>query len=469
MRRALLLYVHTFATLGFVLLLLVGLDGVKSVAENGQNGVLSAGDGCFCLHGQIDDCSCNVDTVDYYNNLKVYPRLRSLLYKNYFRFFKVNLKRPCPFWADDSRCSIRDCSVKPCNEEQLPEGLKIHPASNFNKYSKEAQESEDCEQERELSHLNTTISDENQEHFAKWTAHDDAQDNFCEMDDEKSADMQYVDLLLNPERFTGYKGDSAQRIWRTIYEENCFKPQPGYGPYLDSRSIGGMCLEKRVFYRAISGLHTSINVHLCANYLLGDKIGFDGLGVPKWGRNYEEFKKRFFPEYTFGEGPGRLKNLYFLYLLELTAIAKAAPYLENEKFYTGNDVEDAEVREAMKEILEIAKSFPDHFNESNMFTGDKKQAKRLKEEFRLHFLNISRIMDCVGCDKCRLWGKLQVTGLGTALKILFSEQIGPKFSLNEMKRSKFQLNRQEIVALFNAFGRISNSIFELENFRRELR
>lgn len=32
----------------------------------------------------------------------------------------------------------------------------------------------------------------------------------------------------------------------------------------------------------------------------------------------------------------------------------------------------------------------------------------LQEEFRLHFKNISRIMDCVGCSKCRLWGKLQV-------------------------------------------------------------
>ena len=29
-------------------------------------------------------------------------------------------------------------------------------------------------------------------------------------------------------------------------------------------------------------------------------------------------------------------------------------------------------------------------------------------------------MDCVGCEKCRLWGKLQVLGLATSLKILFS-------------------------------------------------
>lgn len=49
----------------------------------------------------------------------------------------------------------------------------------------------------------------------------------------------------------------------------------------------------------------------------------------------------------------------------------------------------------------------------------------LKEEFKSHFRNISRIMDCVGCDKCRLWGKLQVTGLGTALKLLFSYEDDP--------------------------------------------
>jgi len=28
-------------------------------------------------------------------------------------------------------------------------------------------------------------------------------------------------------------------------------------------------------------------------------------------------------------------------------------------------------------------------------------------------------MDCVGCDKCRLWGKVQTTGVATALKVLF--------------------------------------------------
>lgn len=33
--------------------------------------------------------------------------------------------------------------------------------------------------------------------------------------------MTYVDLQLNPERYTGYTGPSARRIWDAIYLENC--------------------------------------------------------------------------------------------------------------------------------------------------------------------------------------------------------------------------------------------------------
>ena len=37
--------------------------------------------------------------------------------------------------------------------------------------------------------------------------------------------------------------------------------------FLDFVCAAGMCLEKRAFYRMISGLHTSINIHLCDQYL----------------------------------------------------------------------------------------------------------------------------------------------------------------------------------------------------------
>lgn len=86
-----------------------------------------------------------------------------------------------------------------------------------------------------------------------------------------------------------------------------------------------------------------------------------------------------------------------------------------------------------------------------MFAGGF-ESLQLKAVFREKFRNISKIMDCVGCDKCRLWGKLQVQGLGTALKILFSGKFEVKVQQTDPD-PHFRLRRSEIVSLFNAFGR----------------
>uniref|UniRef100_A0ACB8GCJ9 ERO1-like protein beta n=1 Tax=Sphaerodactylus townsendi TaxID=933632 RepID=A0ACB8GCJ9_9SAUR len=323
------------------------------------------------LTGVLDDCLCDIESIDDFNNLKIFPEIQKLLARDYFRYYKVNLKRPCPFWADDGHCSIRDCHVEPCPESKVPVGIK---AESTNKDS------------------------------------------------------------------IRHKGESFY-TW-----------------------LEGLCLEKRVFYKLISGLHASINVHLCANYLLEETWG-----KPRWGANVKEFTSRFDPSETKGEGPRRLKNLYFLYLIELRALSKVASYFERSivDLYTGNAQEDAETKVLLLEIFTHTKSFPMHFDEKSMFAGDKKGATSLKEEFRLHFKNISRIMDCVGCDKCRLWGKLQTQGLGTALKILFSEKEIKNLPENSPSKG-FQLTRQEIVALLNAFGRLSTSIRELQNFKNLL-
>ncbi|KAI4343088.1 hypothetical protein MLD38_027631 [Melastoma candidum] len=61
-------------------------------------------------------------------------------------------------------------------------------------------------------------------------------------------------------------------------------------------------------------------------------------------------------------------------------------------------------------------------------------------------------MDCVGCEKCRLWGKLQVLGLATALKILFSVN-----GLEQSNRN-LQLQRNEVISLMNLLNRLSESV-----------
>ncbi|CAH1791045.1 unnamed protein product [Owenia fusiformis] len=429
------------------------------------------GDQCFCkLQGEVDDCSCSVESVDSFNNNKIYPRLQSLLRTDYFKYHKANVKRQCPFWVDDSRCASRDCVLKPCSDDEIPEGLKGRPNHSENhdknhkqnhKYSKEANEQNECEEEHELGNLDTTISDESKEAFAEWKRYDDQEELFCEIDDEDSADAEYVDLSLNPEGYTGYKGKSASRIWKTIYSENCFKQESK-----DYSQFGKQeqCLEKRVFFRMLSGLHTSVMVAVCSRY------AFEGqFGQVTWGPNVELFDKLFAPENTWGQGPQHLRNLYFTYLIELRALAKAAPYLEQENFYTGNEEGDLETKNAVKDLLKVVKSFPEHFDESKMFRGDPKEAAELKTAYKTKFRNITKIMDCVGCDKCKLWGKLQITGMGTALKILFSgDTVGPESIVTAESKNHFQLTRPEITALLHSIGRLSSGIKEIDNFRRLL-
>ncbi|CAG5127373.1 unnamed protein product [Candidula unifasciata] len=423
-------------------------------------------DRCFCkLKGEVNDCSCKVETLDLFNNNKVFPRLKSLLARNYFRFFRVNLNKGCPFWPQDNRCSVRDCHVELCSEEEVPIKRKLEVESGHEeqkqKYFKVANEifEESCALETELSALDKSISAERENDFQTWRRHDGELPLFCEIDDEQSSDAEYVDLSRNPERYTGYRGSSPHRIWKSIYEENCFKPEVSlqnlskhYGK--DTDSGDALCLEKRVFFHLISGLHTSINVHLSDNYHFSAKAG---IGASSWDHNLNEFLTRFDPELTNGQGPERLKNLYFAYLIELRALDKAVPYLSQEDFYTGDQSEDGDLKDGILDLLSVIRSFPDHYNEKELFKGNTMEKKQLKAEFVQHFHNISRIMDCVECDKCRLWGKLQILGMGTALKILFSEDIST---------SEFQLTRTEIVALFNAFGRLSSSIYAIETFRK---
>lgn len=468
-----------------VVFLLFALAIVQAVGHDTQLYGKEACDSAACfdeLHGALGDCSCSVDTIDYFNNVKIFPRIQSLVTKDYFRFYKVNLKKECPFWVDDSRCAMKYCHIKTCTKESVPGYQNGYGDNDVEtpaaKYSKDASTICDSEDHNpDLGYLNMTISPASQYEIAKWKVYDDAVENFCECDD-RDADADYVDLSLNPERYTGYKGPSAHRIWRSIYQENCFRPKLNpyeSFPYVLSSDLGNMCLEKRVFYRAVSGVHTSINIHLSSKYLLSEKtVGFAAPPEGEWGPNLEEFQRRFDPSQTHGESSNWLKNLYFVYLLEMRALAKAGPYLENEEYFTGSPTEDEETRTAIRNMLGVIYSFPDHFNESSMFTGGS-QAASLKNEFRDHFRNISRIMDCVGCDKCKLWGKLQTQGLGTALKILFSsrwnspERDPPLEKLPVRHSSHERLQRTEIVALFNAFARLSNSIRELENFRIMLR
>ena len=111
----------------------------------------------------------------------------------------------------------------------------------------------------------------------------------CSRDDTEES--MYYDLIRNPERYTGYDGST---IWKAIYDENCFaRRQENFFTNPDRR-----CYEERMFYKILSGLHTSITTHLTA---IDHKFG------NHFGPNPQEYSKRFYGKFLH-----RFLYIYFL-------------------------------------------------------------------------------------------------------------------------------------------------------------
>lgn len=45
---------------------------------------------CVQVTGSLDDCACDVETIDSFNNKQLFPKLQKLLTSDYFRFYKVS-------------------------------------------------------------------------------------------------------------------------------------------------------------------------------------------------------------------------------------------------------------------------------------------------------------------------------------------------------------------------------------------
>ncbi|KAH7433897.1 hypothetical protein KP509_07G091500 [Ceratopteris richardii] len=317
-------------------------------------------------------------------------------------------------------CRLRDCSVCECPEGEFPENFKgiISPSGGrLSSYDPV------CQEGKPQALVDRTLDPKA---FRGWAAN---RDNPWTHDDEREeGDVTYVNLLLNPERFTGYAGPSAARIWAAIYRDNVLAPHDKLAPP-----------ESRVLYKLISGLHSSISVHIAAESLLDESAN-------KWGPNVTLLHERVL------EYEDRVSNLYFTFLFVLRAVTKAADYLIEAEYNTGNPSDDEQTAVLVQHLVrneQLQAACPKPFDEAKLWQG--KDGAQLLLQLQKQFRNISAIMDCVGCEKCRLWGKLQILGLGTALEILFSED-SPNPPV---------LQRNEVIALVNLLNRLSESLIYL--------
>jgi hypothetical protein len=311
-----------------------------------------------------------------------------------------------------------------------------------------------------------------------------------ELADESTACSVFVNLLENPERHTGYAGEAATRVWDAVMRDNCFRTDGAGKKWPDDSSR-----ERRVFYRLISGLRSSISTHIAREYYFGPgysgpppltntgDIAADELG--EWGVNLPLFVDR------VGKHPDRLENMYFSFLFVLRASSKLERLIHEGRLIidSGNATSDASVRDLLLQLsassrlehvnagdtmhlnsLLVTKAAQcrDGFNEQGLFdcsdgsTSEQEQETRLLGELQAKFLNISRIMNCVTCEKCKLWGKLQIMGLGTAVKLLLPSATSGT--------SDIVINRQELVALINLLNQLGKSVgFAADALPAELR
>lgn len=390
--------------------------------------------------GPIETTLCDFETVESYND-ELYNNLHELVETPFFKYWRVDLYRECPFWQENGYCMNRECGITTVDESEIPERWRA----------------------AELSRVEVPQEDLREE--VPGSYYRDA--DFCFIDDMSEGD--YIDLTANPERFTGYAGPSAHRVWASIYEENCFGLSErnllsSGAPHLQSTpqtlpdNLLGVfkaegaesaktCMEKRVYYKIISGLHTSISTHICHDEM--------NQTTGQWGPNLKCFINR------VASYPERLKYIYFDVVLMLRAVARIGPYLNNYNYHGSGSHEPSEehIHDKIANLVNIAQTVG-KFDEKLLFQGE--DANVLKEEFKHHFRNVTRIMDCVGCDKCRLWGKVQTTGVGTALKILFEmdeKVLDPRLNSNLLSHS-------EVVALINTLHRFTESLYYVNDFRK---
>ena len=394
---------------------------------------------------------------------------------DFFAYYRLNLfNKECPYWSDaGSMCGNRACAVDTLeNEEDIPPVWRAEELSKLEGLHANHPGRQQQEERPKSRPLQGMLGEDVDESCV--VEYDDECDerDYCIPEDEGAAAKgDYVSLVNNTERFTGYAGPGARQVWDAIYKENCFsqpttqssimgRPSPleavkdlqsimqGHkigpvgSPEDDLYPLDHDCLEQRAFYRIISGMHASISTHICWDYF--------NQTTGEWVKNLECYKDR------LHEHPERVSNLYFNYALVTRALAKLQKHLEHYTFCLGDSNQDFETKQKVIELVSRITSAPTTFDESLMFQDP--AMLELKEDFRNRFRNVSRLMDCVGCDKCRLWGKVQTAGYGAALKVLF------EFDENKNGENP-HLRRTELVALVNTLARISHSLTAIQHFR----
>eukprot|EP00916_Digyalum_oweni_P008856 GHVL01014795.1.p1 GENE.GHVL01014795.1~~GHVL01014795.1.p1 ORF type:complete len:438 (+),score=57.35 GHVL01014795.1:56-1369(+) len=329
----------------------------------------------------------------------VTPIVKRLQSRIFFSYFKVDLSGECPFWAAKRICeSPEKCHICECGEDEIPSVYKTKPTEHF--------------VDREL-----------QDNFSVWSNKQENTNFWLDIKDNKSP--VYVDLRLNRPSYTAYRGE---QIWNLIYQENCFPDT------MTSFSHEDECNDESNFYRLLSGLQSNIAA-LSSEYHYVDSENPQSISF---------FKEK------LGREPYYISNLYFTFSLLLRTLCRVSPIMTNVPFETGSKKDDLRARADVFQLLNQTFSSCE-----TQYTSVPLWEVRATEALE-QFQNISRILDCVECEKCRLHGKLKTT----ALYFVVKEGAGINIK---------SLERNEVTALINSIAYFAEAIEIIERMDSRLR
>lgn len=420
-------------------------DAVKSkeectCAEEGASNVTFAA--TMGLHGTISDCCCSFADLETANGAIIYPLLQKIVATPFFAHFKIDLNSECNLWDHQPVCMLRDCSV--CEVAEPPSWAAL--AISMPEY-------EDCastysDDYNQADRIVTTVDWHVKEgwssapvsfldddtSFTSATASRTDSDESTTMESNSEERAVVVDLRLNPERYTGYAGASAAKVWSAVHNDNCFQGKE----LQENVSYCSLPAEQRVYNRVISGMHSSISLHIAHSYCL--QMDPNQIGeCAEWGWNTQIAQDRVLLHRD------RLENLYVAFALLLRAVQKAGDAIStavphDDPFYAESLLEWSD--HLWPELSRLAQSCPTSFDESTLLAGNNSRQELLRR-----FRHLQQIMQCVGCDRCKLWGTLQTLGVGTALRILL-----------DVEEESLSLSRQEAVALVHTLERFASAL-----------
>lgn len=144
----------------------------------------------FCSQTITGDCTATFSYIDTIND-QVFPVVQDIVKTNYFRYFIVDFDKECQFWNEEHFCATQNCAIEMLPTMQINWDNAVLNDSPLG--------------------IETTIN------YDSNNLQSDL--DYCIFDTKGD----YVSLLDNPERFTGYAGKQAHNVWDAIYKENCFK------------------------------------------------------------------------------------------------------------------------------------------------------------------------------------------------------------------------------------------------------